>query len=124
MIPLCLDQGVGLTPYSPLAKGRAARPWGEQTQRSSADAVAKAFDRDVDEPVVDAVQQVAEARGVAMAQVALAWVLAKPVVSCAIVGATKPHHLADAVGALDVRLSPADLDALEEPYSAQDNYWW
>ena len=57
MIPMCLDQGVGLTPYSPLAKGRAARPWGEQTARSSTDAVAKAFDRDVDQPVVDAIQQ-------------------------------------------------------------------
>ncbi len=81
MIPMCLDQGVGLTPYSPLAKGRAARPWGEQTARSSSDNVAKAFDRDVDRPVVDAIQQVAEARGVPMAQVALAWVLSKPVVS-------------------------------------------
>jgi aryl-alcohol dehydrogenase-like predicted oxidoreductase len=75
MIPMCLDQGVGLTPYSPLAKDRAARPWGEQTARSSSDTVAKAFDRDVDKPVVDAIQNVAEARGVPMAQVALAWVL-------------------------------------------------
>lgn len=124
MIPLCLDQGVGLTPYSALAKGRAARPWGEQTERSSADTVAKAFDRDVDKPVVDAVQGVAEARGVAMAQVALAWVLAKPVVSCAIVGATKPHHLADAAAAVDVRLRPEELTALEAPYTPQDNYWW
>jgi hypothetical protein len=88
MIPMCLDRGVGLTPYSPLAKGRAARPWGQQTARSSSDNVAKAFDRDVDEPVVNAIQQVAEARGVAMAQVALAWVLSKQVVSCPIVGAT------------------------------------
>ncbi|MEV8510227.1 hypothetical protein AB0368_36100 [Actinoplanes sp. NPDC051475] len=70
------------TPYSPPAKGRATRPWGEQTARSSADNVAKAFDRDVDNPVVDAVQAVAEARGVPMAQVALARVLSKPVVSC------------------------------------------
>ena len=105
MIPMCLDQGVGLTPYSPLAKGRAARPWGEQTARSSSDAVAKAFDRDVDKPVVDAVQKVAEARGVPMAQVALAWVLSKPVVSCPIVGATKPNHLQDAVAALDLDLT-------------------
>lgn len=124
MIPLCVDQGVGLTPYSPLAKGRAARPWGEQTQRSSADVVAKAFDRDVDEPVVDAIQAVAEARAVPMARVALAWVLSKPVVSCAIVGATKPHHLQDAVAALDVRLEDHETAALEGPYSPQDNYWW
>jgi 1-deoxyxylulose-5-phosphate synthase len=124
MIPMCLDQGVGLTPYSPLAKGRAARPWGEQTARSSADAVAKAFDRDVDQSVVDAIQQIAEARGVPMAQIALAWVLSKQVVSCPIVGATKPHHLQHAVAALDVTLSEDEIVALEQPYTAQDNYWW
>ena len=110
MIPLCLDQGVGLTPYSPLAKGRAARPWGEQTARSSADAVAKAFDRDADKPVVDAIHQIADARGVPMAQIALAWVLSKPVVSCPIVGATKPKHLEDAVAALDVKLTEDEID--------------
>ena len=124
MIPMCLDQGVGLTPYSPLAKGRAARPWGEQTARSSTDTVAKAFDRDVDRPVVDAVQQVAEAHDVPMAQVALAWVLSNPVVSCPIVGATKPHHLRDAVAALDLTLADAEITQLEEPYTPQDNYWW
>jgi aryl-alcohol dehydrogenase-like predicted oxidoreductase len=124
MIPLCVDQGVGLTPYSPLAKGRAARPWGEQTARSNADAVAKAFDRDVDKPVVDAISAIADARGVPMAQVALAWVLSKPVVSCPIVGATKPKHLQDAVAAVDVDLTDAEVAALELPYTAQDNYWW
>jgi aryl-alcohol dehydrogenase-like predicted oxidoreductase len=124
MIPLCLDQGVGLTPYSPLAKGRATRPWGEQTARSTTDSVATSFDRDSDRPVVDAVQQVAQARGVPMAQVALAWLLSKPVVSCPIVGATKPHHLADAVAALDVQLSADEVQSLESPYLAQDNYWW
>ena len=124
MIPMCLDQGVGLTPYSPLAKGRATRPWGEQTARSSSDSVAQAFDRDVDKPVVDVVQRIAEARGLPMAQVALAWVLSKPVVSCPIVGATKPHHLHDAVAAVHVRLTDAELTALEERYTPQDNYWW
>jgi aryl-alcohol dehydrogenase-like predicted oxidoreductase len=124
MIPMCLDQGVGLTPYSPLAKGRAARPWGEQTARSSSDAVAKAFDRDADEPVVTAVQRVAEARGVPMAQVALAWVLSKPVVSSPIVGATKPNHLRDAVAALDIDLTPAEVADLEDSYTPQNNYWW
>ena len=124
MIPMCLDQGVGLTPYSPLAKGRAARPWGEQTARSSADAVAKAFDRDVDRPVVDVIQRIADARGVPMARVALAWVLSKPVVSCPIVGATKLKHLQDAVAALAVELTQDEITALEEPYTAQDNYWW
>jgi aryl-alcohol dehydrogenase-like predicted oxidoreductase len=124
MIPMCLDQGVGLTPYSPLAKGRAARPWGEQTARSSSDAVATAFDRDVDKPIVDAVHTVAEARGVPMAQVALAWVLSKPVVSCPIVGATKPHHVADAVAALHLTLTDSETDELERSYTPQDSYWW
>ncbi|MFD1372195.1 aldo/keto reductase [Actinoplanes sichuanensis] len=124
MIPMCLDQGVGLTPYSPLAKGRAARPWGARTTRSSSDVVAESFDRDVDEPVVNAVQAVAEARGVPMAQVALAWVLAKPAVSCPIVGATKPHHLSDAVAALDLTLTDDEITALESPYRPQENYWW
>ncbi|WP_270889609.1 aldo/keto reductase [Pedococcus sp. 5OH_020] len=124
MIPLCLDQGVGLTPYSPLAKGRATRPWGQQTARSSTDQVARAFDREADKPVVDAVQAIADARGVPMAQVALAWVLAKPAVSCPIVGATKPKHLQDAVHALDLVLTDEELVALEQPYAAQDNYWW
>jgi 1-deoxyxylulose-5-phosphate synthase len=124
MIPLCLDQGVGLTPYSPLAKGRATRPWGEQTARSSSDDVARAFDRDADKPVVDAVHRVAEARGVPMARIALAWVLAQPVVSCPIVGATKPHHLADAVASLDLALTGAELSELERHYTPQDNYWW
>lgn len=124
MIPLCLDHGVGLTPYSPLAKGRSARPWGEQTTRSSTDAVANAFDRDTDKLVVDAVQQIAEARGVPMAQVALAWVLAKPVVACPIVGATKPQHLQEAVEALALDLSDEEMTALEGPYAPQDNYWW
>jgi aryl-alcohol dehydrogenase-like predicted oxidoreductase len=124
MIPTCFDQGVGLTPYSPLAKGRVTRPWGEQTARSSSDSVAKAFDRDVDKLVVDAVQKVAEARGVPMAQVALAWVLSKPVVSCPIVGATKPNHLQDAVAALEIDLAESEIAELETPYQAQDNYWW
>ncbi|MDG6109540.1 aldo/keto reductase [Dactylosporangium aurantiacum] len=124
MIPMCLDQGVGLTPYSPLAKGRAARPWGQQTARSSSDNVAKAFDRDVDEPVVNAIQRVAEDRGVAMAQVALAWLLSKAVVSCPIVGATKANHLQDAVAALELDLTDDEISALETSYRPQDNYWW
>ncbi|MET8154328.1 aldo/keto reductase [Actinoplanes sp. NPDC049668] len=124
MIPTCLDQGVGLTPYSPLAKGRAARPWGGQTARSSSDNVATAFDRDVDEAVVGAIQRVAEGRGVAMAQVALAWVLSKPVVACPIVGATRPNHLQDAVAALALDLTDDEIAELETPYRPQENYWW
>ncbi|SNY68661.1 Aldo/keto reductase family protein [Paractinoplanes atraurantiacus] len=124
MIPMCLDQGVGLTPYSPLAKGRAARPYGEQSVRSASDEVAKAFDRDVDRPVVEAVERVAAGRGVPMARVALAWVLAKPAVSRPIVGATKPNHLADAVAALDLELTVDEVAELERGYTPQENYWW
>jgi aryl-alcohol dehydrogenase-like predicted oxidoreductase len=124
MIPLCADLGVGLVPYSPQGKGRLTRPWGEQTQRSSVDQVAQRFDAPDDEAVVDAVQRVAEDRGVPMAQVALAWVLQHPVVSAPIVGATKPHHLADAVAALDVRLTAEETAALEAPYKPQPPFWW
>ena len=124
MLPMCVDLGVGAIPYSPLGKGRLTRPWGEQTARAAVDQVAKAFDLDIDKPVVDAVQQVAAERGIPMAQVALAWVLSKPVVSAPIVGATKPHHLADAVAALDVHLTDEQITALETPYTPQAPYWW
>jgi aryl-alcohol dehydrogenase-like predicted oxidoreductase len=124
MIPLCADLGVGLVPYSPQGKGRLTRPWGQQTQRSSTDQVAKAFDAPDDEAVVDAVQQVAERRGASMAQIALAWVLKNPVVSAPVVGATKPHHLADAVAALDVHLTEDDAAELEAPYKPQAPFWW
>jgi aryl-alcohol dehydrogenase-like predicted oxidoreductase len=124
MLPMCSDMGVGCVPYSPQGKGRLTRPWGAQTARSSVDVVAKSFDLDVDRPVVEAVQRLAERREVGMSQIALAWLLSKPVVTAPIVGATKPHHLADAVAALDVRLSEQELRDLEEPYSPQDPYWW
>jgi aryl-alcohol dehydrogenase-like predicted oxidoreductase len=124
MLPMCRDMGVGCIPYSPQGKGRLTRPWGAQTQRSGQDAVAKSFDLDIDRPVVDAVQRVAEARGVPMAQVALAWVLAKPVVSAPIVGATKEHHLADAVAALDLVLTEDEIRRMEEPYTTQAPYWF
>jgi 1-deoxyxylulose-5-phosphate synthase len=106
MFGLLADQGVGSIPYAPLAKGRLARPWGEHTRR---------FDVD-DRPIVEAVQKVAEARGIPMAHVALAWVLKNPVVTAPIMGPTKPHHLPDAVAALDVRLTDDEIRALEEPY--------
>jgi 1-deoxyxylulose-5-phosphate synthase len=124
MLPLCADLGVGCIPYSPQGKGRLTRPWGEQTQRSEKDAVAKTFDLDVDQSVVEAVQNVAAARGTPMSQVALAWLLSKPVVTAPIVGATKPHHLADAVAALDVKLSDDEIHMLEEPYTPQAPYWF
>ncbi len=104
MFGLLAHQGVGSIPYSPLAKGRLTRPWGERTQRFDVDPVGRRFDLDSDQPIVEAVQRVAEGHGVPMAQVALAWVLRNPVVSAPIVGATKEHHLADAVAALDLEL--------------------
>jgi aryl-alcohol dehydrogenase-like predicted oxidoreductase len=118
MFGLLADQGVGSIPYSPLAKGRVARPAGEQTKRSSDDPVgSRTFaDAEHDRPVIDAVQRIAEARGVPMAQVAMAWVLRNPVVTAPIVGATKPHHLEDAVAALSVALTSEEVARLEEPY--------
>ncbi len=116
MFGLLADQGVGSIPYSPLAKGRLARPWGEHTHRFDHDPVGRRFDIDSDRPIVEAVQQVAEARGIPMAQVALAWVLKHPGVTAPIVGATKPHHLPDAAAALDVHLSDDETRTLEEHY--------
>jgi 1-deoxyxylulose-5-phosphate synthase len=117
MFGLLADQGVGSIPYSPLAKGRLTRPWGETTQRSDVDPVGRRFDNDSDQPIVEAVQRIAEARGVPMAHVALAWALGNPVVSAPIVGATKPHHLPDAVAALDLQLSDDEVATLEDPYT-------
>jgi len=96
MFGLLADQGVGSIPWSPLAKGRLARPWGEQTTRSDTDDVARWVLPNDDKPIADAVQQAAEQHGVPMAQIALAWVLRNPVVSAPIVGATKQQHLTDA----------------------------
>jgi 1-deoxyxylulose-5-phosphate synthase len=124
LMAMCADMGVGLVPYSPQGKGRLARPWGEQSVRSTVDKVVQAFDSPLDEPVVNAVQQVAEARGVTMAQVALAWVLTNPAVSAPIVGATKAHHLPEAVAALELDLTDDEVDALEEPYTRQGPSWF
>lgn len=122
MYPLLADQGVGAIPWSPLAAGLVTRPWGQaSTTRGKAnpstDASGNPLWQDSDKGTVDAVQAIAEARGIPMAQVALAWVLRNPVVSAPIVGATKPHHLADAVAALDVQLTDDETAALEEHYT-------
>jgi 1-deoxyxylulose-5-phosphate synthase len=124
MIPMCADMGVGLVPYSPNGKGRLTRPRGQDTERSRTDEVAKAFDADGDAAVIDVVEQVARERDLPMARIALAWVLANPAVAAAIVGATKPHHLADAAAALDIRLTPDEMARLEEPYVTQAPFWW
>src|SRR3954464_15330687 len=112
---MCADMGVGLIPYSPQGKGRLARPWGEQSLRSTVDKVVKSFDSPLDEPVVNQVERIAKARQVPMAQVALAWVLSKPVVSAPIVGATKPHHLPEAVAALDLTLTEDEIRGRGRP---------
>ncbi|MEV7024115.1 aldo/keto reductase [Kitasatospora sp. NPDC093558] len=117
MFPLLADEGVSSLVWCPLASGRLARPYGQATARSDGDPVARRFFADVDRPIVDAVQGVAEARGVPMARVALAWVLGNPVVAAPVVGATRPGHLDDAVAALGVRLGQDEVAALERPYT-------
>lgn len=124
LVPMSADMGVGLVPYSPQGKGRLARPWGAQSLRSTVDDVVKAFDSPLDEPVVNAVEKVAEARGVTMGQVALAWVLHHPVVSAPIVGATRPHHLTEAVEALDLQLTDDEIRTLEAPYANHGPSWF
>jgi aryl-alcohol dehydrogenase-like predicted oxidoreductase len=124
LMAMCADSGVGLVPYSPQGKGRLARPWGEQSTRSSVDRVVQAFDSPLDEPVVNAVQKLAQARGVTMAQVALAWVLHHPAVTAPIVGATKPHHLPEAIAALELKLAGDEVAMLEKPYRNHGPSWY
>jgi len=124
LMAMCGDMGVGLMPYSPNGKGRLARPAGEQSDRSSTDKVVKAFDSPYDEPVINAVQRLAEARGVTMAQIALAWVLRNPLVSAPIVGATKPNHLPEAVAAIGLELSDEEVQELEAPYHQHGPSWY
>jgi len=124
LMAMCADTGVGLVPYSPQGKGRLARPWGEQSTRSTVDHVVQAFDSPLDEPVVNAVQKLADAHGVSMAQIALAWVLRNPAVSAPIVGATKPHHLPEAVAAVELHLIDDEAAALEEPYREHGPSWY
>jgi aryl-alcohol dehydrogenase-like predicted oxidoreductase len=118
MMALCADQGIGVIPWSPLARGRLTRAWDEATERAQTDEFGKTLYGavDADRQVVERVAQVAERRGVSRAQVALAWVLSKPGVTAAIVGASKPHHLEDAVAALTLTLTPEEIADLEAPY--------
>ncbi len=120
MLPLCRAEGIGVTPYSPLASGRLTRDWSsERTLRSETDQIAKSkYDAtaDADRMVVERVAETAEKRGVPRAHIALAWLLQKEPVAAPIVGATKTAHLDDAVGALSVKLSRDEVAYLEEPY--------
>ncbi|ATP45143.1 aldo/keto reductase [Pseudomonas putida] len=119
MIPLCQDQGVGLMPWSPLARGRLTRPKGQETARTLSDVSGKSFYAGTeveDGRVIDVVEQIASERGLPMAQVALAWVLRQRAVSAPIIGASKPGHLDDAIAALGVQLSDEEVARLEAPY--------
>jgi 1-deoxyxylulose-5-phosphate synthase len=117
MHPLCLDQGVGVIPWSPLARGRLARlPEERTTVRSGSDPIGDNLYSESDDAVVHAVADVAKARDLPLAQVALAWMLHQEAVSAPIVGATKPGHVEDAVAAVDVDLSDEEIAALEAPY--------
>jgi len=119
MLPLCEAEGIGVIPWSPLARGRLTRDWDDATNRSQTDKFGQTLyeqTADADRKVVEAVAAVAAERGVPRAQIALAWVLDKPVVSAPIVGASKPAHLADAVAALDIVLSEEEIARLEAAY--------
>jgi aryl-alcohol dehydrogenase-like predicted oxidoreductase len=119
MLPLCADQKIAVLPWSPLARGRLTRAWEETSERQDADLVGRklyAQSGDADRRVVEQVAAIAEARGVPRAQVALAWVAQKSGITAPIVGASKPHHLKDAVAALSLALTPDETAALEAPY--------
>jgi aryl-alcohol dehydrogenase-like predicted oxidoreductase len=119
MLPLCRSEGVGVIPWSPLARGRLTRPPEETTKRSESDKFGRFIYRsmvEADRAVIDHLGELSAARGVPRAQLALAWLLAKPGVTAPIVGATKPQHLADAIAATKVKLTADEIAALEEPY--------
>lgn len=119
MLPLCADEGIGVIPWSPLARGRLTRDWDEKTARAETDEFGKglyARTADADRQVVEAVAKVAEQRGLPRAQIALAWVLSKSVITAPIVGATKTRHLDDAAAALSIRLDEFEIAALEAAY--------
>src|SRR6266550_3129394 len=119
MLPLCAAEGIGVIPWSPQARGKLSRDWDYTSIRTETDEAFSRFFAKTDEAdwkVADRVAEVAKARGVARAQIALAWLLAKPVITAPIVGATKLHHLDDAIASVDVKLSAEEVAALEAPY--------
>jgi aryl-alcohol dehydrogenase (NADP+) len=116
MLPLCTDLGVGVLPWSPLARGRLTRDWDASTARTQSDEFGSKLYRDEDRAIVEKVAEVAQRRGVARAQVALAWLLAQPPVTSPIIGVTKPQHLEDALAALDLELTGAELEELGAGY--------
>ncbi|WP_210587200.1 aldo/keto reductase [Streptomyces sp. GESEQ-35] len=117
MLPLCADQGVGVLPWSPLARGRLTRDWGTITERSADDNFGRRLYPDSDRTIVEAVTRVAGERGAPRAQVALAWLLHQDTVAAPIVGAAKPQHIEDAVAAVELELSEKETEELEQPYA-------
>jgi aryl-alcohol dehydrogenase-like predicted oxidoreductase len=121
MVPLCQAEGIGVIPWSPLARGRLTRPWDQKTStdRPVSDAFGNILygkTEAVDKVIVDRVTELAQKRGVPQAQIALAWMLQKPFITAPIVGTTKSYHLEDAVAALSVKLTPEEVASLEQPY--------
>jgi aryl-alcohol dehydrogenase-like predicted oxidoreductase len=119
MLPLCRDEGIAVIPWSPLARGRLTRDWNETSERQGTDTFGSGLyeaSLDADRKIVDAVAAIAKARGVPRAQVALAWVGQKQEVTAPIIGASKPHHLSDAIAAFSLSLTDEEIAALEAPY--------
>ena len=116
MLPLCADIGVGVLPWSPLARGRLTREWDATTARTETDEFGASLYRAEDESIVDTLTEVASRRSVPRAQVALAWLLAQPTVTSPVIGATKPHHLSDALAAVDLQLSADEIEELGAGY--------
>ena len=122
MIPLCIDQGIGIIPWGPLAAGKLTRPWGERTNRSTTDIFAKSmYDNEAGNAraVVEAVGAIAGARGISYAQVAMAWLMQKPGITAPIVGASRLSHLDEAIAATELTLDAAEIEAVEAPYEPQ-----
>jgi aryl-alcohol dehydrogenase-like predicted oxidoreductase len=116
MLPLCADQGIGVIPWSPLARGRLTRDWDAGTARSATDEFGQSLYAAGDRQIAEQVAKVAQSRGVSRAQIALAWVAGRPGVTAPIVGATRPEHLDDAIAALGIQLTAGEIEQLEQPY--------
>lgn len=117
MIPLCEDQSVAVIPWSPLARGRLTKQTADDSLRSQKDPFAQSLYIPEDQKIIDVVADIAKARGIPMAQVALAWTASRPGITAPIIGATKPHHITDAVSALDVKLTEDECKRLEGLYT-------
>ncbi|WP_040351558.1 aldo/keto reductase [Blastopirellula marina] len=125
MLPLCEEEGVGVIPWSPMARGKLTRPWSDQqttTRANNDDYGDKLFGKtaDIDQPIIDTVEAIAASREVSMAQIALAWVMSNPAVTAPIIGASKPHHLEDALAAIEIVLTDEELETLESCYTPRE----